>query len=142
LGWGLKQTCFPTVCRTPFAHTRIGSIPHFLCSGVKLPVSLPALLLTITCTVDVQMAHVRSFSTSTLQTLSNGMKSTSRPGVLTSAIELWSCGSPKGLRIPTFGSVSLILTLASKWSCDKLPLIMCCRVLFLKFLSIWFYLQI
>jgi hypothetical protein len=34
------------------------------------------------------MAHARPFSTSTLQALSNGIKNTSRKGVLTSAIEL------------------------------------------------------
>jgi hypothetical protein len=28
-------------------------------------------------------------------------------------------GNPKGLQVPTFGSVNLILTLASKWGCDK-----------------------
>jgi len=28
--------------------------------------------------------------------------------------------SPGGFQIPTFGSVSLILTLASKWGCDKI----------------------
>jgi hypothetical protein len=32
------------------------------------------------------------------------------------ALKLWESG---GLQIPTFGSVSLILTLASKWGCDK-----------------------
>jgi hypothetical protein len=34
------------------------------------------------------MAHARPFSTSTLQGLSNGVKNTSRKGVLTSEIEL------------------------------------------------------
>jgi hypothetical protein len=46
------------------------------------------LLSTITCVVDVQMAHARPFSTSKLQGLSNSIKNTSRRGVLTSAIEL------------------------------------------------------
>jgi len=35
-----------------------------------------------------------------------------------SVVELWSCGSPGGLQVPTFGSVSLILTLTPKWGCD------------------------
>jgi hypothetical protein len=54
----------------------------------------------------------------TIEDLSNGIKNTSMRVILTSAIELWSCGSPGGLQVPTFGSVSLILTLASKWGCD------------------------
>jgi hypothetical protein len=89
-----------------------------LWSGVKLPVWLPTFLLPIICAADVQMAHARPFSTSTLQGLSNGIKKISRRGVLPSTVELWSCGSPWGLQIPTFGSVSLILTLASKCGCD------------------------
>jgi hypothetical protein len=35
------------------------------------------------------------------------------------AIELWVFGSPSGLQVPTFGSVSLILTLSPKWGCDS-----------------------
>ncbi len=60
----------------------------------------------------------KAISTSRLQNLSNGIKNTSRWGVLTFSIELWSCGSPKGLQVSTFGSASLILTLASKWGYD------------------------
>jgi hypothetical protein len=41
-----------------------------------------ALLSTITCAADVQMAHVRPFWTLTLQNLSNDIKK----GVLTPAI--------------------------------------------------------
>ncbi len=87
------------MCRTTPAHTGIGLILDFLWSGVKLPVWLLALLSTITCVADVQMAHARPFLTSTLQGLSNNIKNTSRQGVLTSAIELWSCRSPKGLQV-------------------------------------------
>ncbi len=65
------------------------------------------------------MAHARPFWTSTLQDLSNGIKNTSRRGVLPSAVELWSCRSPRRLPTPTFGSVSLILTLSLKWGCDN-----------------------
>jgi hypothetical protein len=64
------------------------------------------------------MAHAKPFSTSTLQDLFNGIKNTSRRGVLPSVVELGSSGSPGGLQVPTFGSVSLILTLAPKWGCD------------------------
>jgi hypothetical protein len=71
------------MCRTPSAHTKVGSIPDFLWSGVKLPIWLPAFLSTITYAVDVRMAHARPFSTSTLQGLFNGIKNTSRQGVLT-----------------------------------------------------------
>jgi hypothetical protein len=47
-----------------------------------------ALLSTITCVADVQMAHARPFWTSTLQELSNGIKNTSMQGVLTPIIML------------------------------------------------------
>jgi hypothetical protein len=125
-GWGLKKTCnspqeLSNNVSHSIWHTGIGSILDFLWSGVKLPVWLSALLSTITCVADVQMVHARPFSTSTLQDLSKGIKNISRRGILPSAVELWSCGSPGGLQIPTFGNVSLILTLASKWGCDKFP---------------------
>jgi hypothetical protein len=106
------------VCCTPPAHTGIGSIPDFLWSGVKLPVWLPALLSTITCAANAQMAYARSFRTSTIQDLSNGIKNTSMQGVLTPAIVFWIFGSPGGLPSPIFGSVSGDLTLPSKWGCD------------------------
>jgi hypothetical protein len=126
LGWGLKQTCIsPQELSNGVLHFICThwnrSIPDFLWSGVKLALWLPALLSTITCAENVQMAHARPFSTFKLQELSNSIKNTSRQGVLTSIIELWSCGSPGGLQVPTFGSASLILTLASKWGCDTLP---------------------
>jgi hypothetical protein len=56
------------------------------------------------------MAHARPFSTSTLQDLSNGIRNTSKQGVLTPTIKLWNL-----VQVPTFRSVNLILTLASKW---------------------------
>jgi hypothetical protein len=40
-------------------------------------------------------------------------------GVLTPAIKLCVFGNPGRLQVPTFGSVSFILTLASKWGCDS-----------------------
>ncbi len=84
-----------------------------------MPVWLPAFLSTITYVVDVQMVHARPFSKPSLWSLSNGIKNTSRRGVLTPTIELWSFGSPRGLQVPTFGSASLILTFAPKWGCDR-----------------------
>jgi Na+/melibiose symporter-like transporter len=39
--------------------------------------------------------------------------------VLTPTIKLWIFGSHGGLQVPTFGSVSFILTVASKWGCNK-----------------------
>jgi len=107
------------MCRTLSAHTRIGSIPDFLWLGVKLPIWLPTLLLPITFVANVQMAHARPFSTFTLQGLFNGIKNISRRGVLPSTVELWSCRSPGGLQVPTFGNVSLNLTLVPKWGCDN-----------------------
>jgi len=44
--------------------------------------------LPITWAADVQMAHARPFSTSTLQGLSNDIKNTSRQGVLHFSVEL------------------------------------------------------
>jgi hypothetical protein len=104
--------------RTPSADVGKRSIPDFQWPGIKLPVWLPTLLLPITWAADVQMAHARPFWTSALQDLSNGIKNTSRQGVLPSVVELWNCGSLGRLPIPTFGSVSLILTLSPKWGYD------------------------
>jgi hypothetical protein len=39
--------------------------------------------------------------------------------VLTPAIKLLIFGSPGGLQVPTFGSVSFILTLSPKWGCNN-----------------------
>ncbi len=50
-----------------------------------------------------------------LQEISMGTQNTSMRGVLTPAIKLWVFGSLEGLQVPTFGSVSFILTFASKW---------------------------
>jgi hypothetical protein len=65
------------------------------------------------------MAHARSFWTSTLQDLFNGIKNTPMQGVLTPAIVVWVFGSPKGLQTPIFRSVSGDLTLPSKWGWDS-----------------------
>jgi hypothetical protein len=51
--------------------------------------------------------------------ISNDIKNTAIQGVLTLAIELWVFKSPGGLQLPTFGSVSFILTLNPKWGCDR-----------------------
>jgi hypothetical protein len=67
---------FPTVYRTSSTHTGIGSIPDFLWSGVKLPVWLPTLLLPIICAAY------------SIQGLFNGIKNTSRWGVLPSVVGL------------------------------------------------------
>ncbi len=79
------------------------------------------------------MAYARPFWTSTLQDLSNGIKNTPMQGVLTPAIKLWVFESPKGLQVPTFGSVNFILTLSPKWGCD----IFSCNIL--KFGTLWFF---
>jgi len=57
------------------------------------------------------MTNARPFWTSILQDLSNDTKNTPIQGVLASAVELYTFGSPRGLQIPNFGSVSFILTL-------------------------------
>jgi hypothetical protein len=40
-------------------------------------------------------------------------------GVLTPEIKLKVFGSPRGLQVPTFGSVSFMLTLHPKWGYDS-----------------------
>jgi len=52
---------FPTPYRTLESDIEKRSIPDFLWSGVKLAVRLPALLLAITCVLDVQMSNVGPF---------------------------------------------------------------------------------
>jgi hypothetical protein len=98
------------VCCTPPAHTRVGSIPDFSWSEVKLPIWLPALLSHITCAANVGMAHARPFSTSKLQELFNSIKNTWRPGVLAPVIKFRVFGSSWRLSSPRFGSVNVILT--------------------------------
>ncbi len=66
------------------------------------------------------MVDASPFWTFTLQDLSNGLKNTIMRGVLALAIKLWVFGSPGGLQVPTFGSVSFILTFSPKWGCDTL----------------------
>ncbi len=67
LRWGLKQSC--SLRRELFnimlhAHIKIGAIPDFWWSGVKLPIWLPTFLLAITCVLHVQMGHVNPFQIS------------------------------------------------------------------------------
>jgi hypothetical protein len=57
------------------------------------------------------MAHARPFSTSKLHDLFNGIKNTSRRGVLTLVIEFRVFQSTGGLPNLHFGSVSVIFTL-------------------------------
>jgi hypothetical protein len=64
------------------------------------------------------MAYARPFWTSTLQELSNGIKNIPMKGVLTPELKLSGFGSPEGLQVPTFRSVSFILTFNPKWGCD------------------------
>jgi hypothetical protein len=62
------------------------SSSHSFKMKLRQPVWFLALLLFITCAANVWMAHVRPFSTFTLQNLSNDIKNTSRRGVLTSFV--------------------------------------------------------
>jgi hypothetical protein len=63
--------------------------------------------------------NARPFWTFKLQDLSKNIKNTPMQGVLTPAIKLWVSESPRGLQVPTFGSVSFILTLSPKWGCNN-----------------------
>jgi len=78
----------------------MGSIPDFLWSGVKLVVWLPALLLAITCVLDLWMSNASPFKTSMFQELSNDIKNVTSNSVLTPQIALWSFESPPGLHLP------------------------------------------
>jgi hypothetical protein len=53
------------------------------------------------------------------KTFSNGIKNTSRRGVLPSVSSSEVAGIPEDSQFPLFGSVSFIFTLASKWGCDR-----------------------
>jgi hypothetical protein len=89
LGRGLKQTCSsPQELSNGMSHSTYTHRDR-VDSRLLVAVWLPIFLSTITCAVDVQMAHARPFWTFALQDLSNGMKNTSRQGVLTPTIELW-----------------------------------------------------
>ncbi len=123
LGWGLKQTCnspqelFNGVSHSICTHRDrvdsrlfvVGSQTGSLTFSPSLYHNLCCRCLNGSCKAIFDIYTSRPF---------NDIKKTSRQGVLTFAIELWSCGSPEGLQVPTFGNVSLILTLASKWGCD------------------------
>jgi hypothetical protein len=99
------QWCVVLRLKTPGS----GWFLTFLKNWIKLPVWLLALLSHITSIANVGMAHARPFSTSMLQELSNGIKNTSRRGVLTPAIELkspfWECECHPHT--------------PSKWGCDN-----------------------
>jgi hypothetical protein len=102
LGWGLKQTCisaqefFNGVSHFTFTHwDQVHS--RLLVVKSRTANLTPNIFLTITCDVNVQMAHARPFSTFTLQDLFNGIKNTSMWDVLTPAIKLWIFESPRGL---------------------------------------------
>ncbi len=122
LGWSLKKSCSsPWELSNAMLHSTywrwIQVDSQLLVVGSL--VWLSALLLPITWVIDVQMAHTRPIWTSTLQNISNGIRNTPMWGVLTPTIKLWVFKSPRGLQIPTFGSVSFILTLSPKWGCDR-----------------------
>jgi hypothetical protein len=66
------------------------------------------------------MAHLRPFSTSALQDLSKWYKEHLNVRSFDPYNQALSFGNPQRLQVPTFGCVSFIVTLASKWGCDRL----------------------
>jgi hypothetical protein len=109
------------LCVALYLHTlALGRFSTF--SGRESNCQFPAFLSHITCVADVWMAHVRPSSTSPLQDLFNGIKNTSRRGVLTPGIEFWIFESPGGLPNPHFGNVSVILTLLQSGVATNAPM--------------------
>jgi hypothetical protein len=125
-GWGLKQTCsFPWELSNGVSHstwTHRGQVDSRLLVVWSQIVNLtpsPSFAPNLCCRCPNGSCKA-IFPTSTLQDLSNGIKNTSRQGVLTPAIEFWVFRSFGGLPSPHFGSVSVILTLlqsgvATRW---------------------------
>ncbi len=122
LGWGLQSYNYPQELYNGVLHStcthrdRVDSWLLVVGSQIASLIPDPSFNHNLWCIC--RNAHARPFWTSTLQDLSNSIKNTSMRGVLTPAIKFWLFGSPEGLQVPTFGSVSFILTLASKWGCD------------------------
>ncbi len=128
LGWGLKQTCSSPqelsklsngVSHSICAHQGrvdsrlfvIGSQTASLTPGLSFDHNLCCRCPNGSCKAIFDIYTSRPF-----QRYKEHLKAR---GVLTSAIELWSCGSPGGLQVLTFGNVSLIFTLAPKWGYDR-----------------------
>jgi len=127
LGWGLKQSCSSL---WDLSNAMLHS--YFRCWNRVDSQLLVVRSQTVSLTpgpsfaqnwaADVQMAHARPLWTSTLQDLFNSINNTPMQGVLTLAIKLWVFGSPGGLQVSTFGSLSFIFTLSPKWGCDSCSL--------------------
>ncbi len=125
-GWGMKKTCnSPSELSNGVLHsacTHRGRVDsRLLVVGSQIVNLTPGLSFAHNLCCICPNGPCKAFLTSTLQDLSNGIKNTSRRGVLTPAIKLWTLGNPRGLPSPHFGSVSVILTLlqsgvATKWA--------------------------
>ncbi len=120
LGWRLKQTCISlqelSNCVSHFSCTHRDRVNCWL-----FVVGSQIVSLTLGFSFDHNLccrcpngSCKANFDIYTF----NSIKNASGWDVLTSTIELWSCGSLEELQVPTFGNVSFILTLASKWGCD------------------------
>jgi hypothetical protein len=123
LGWGMKQSCsslweLSNAMSNSFYIRRIRVDSRLLVVGSQIASLTPGPFSPITWAANVQMAHAKTFWTSRLQDLFNGIKNTPMRGVLTHSIELWVFGSVRGFQVLTFGTVSFILTLNPKWGCD------------------------
>jgi hypothetical protein len=115
LRWSLKQTCSSMqelsngVSHSTYTHR--GRVNSQLLVVESQTASLtPGPSCVHNLCYKCPNGHARPFSTSTFWDLSNGIKNTSRQGVLTPTIELWKFKSPGGLPSLHFGSVSVILT--------------------------------
>jgi hypothetical protein len=78
-----------------------------------LTILLPALLLVITCVLDVWMSNASPFQTSTFQELSNYIKNNTSHWVLALEIAIWSFENPLGLHLPKWELL---------WECECSPL--------------------
>jgi hypothetical protein len=108
-GWGLNQSCSP--CPDLF-----NSVPHATCTqGNQVDSQLPMVESQIgSLTLDLSFGHnlcwkcpngscepILNIYASII--FSNGIKNSSRRGVLDCAIDLWSFESPSGPQLPTMG---------------------------------------
>jgi hypothetical protein len=125
LRWSLNQTCSsPQELSNGVLHstrTHQGRIDsQLLVLEVKLPVWPPALLLCLTCAIDVRIIHARPFSTSTFSTSMRPFQQYNFKARFFNpcnrALKIW-----KSRRTPKspFQECECHPHTPSKWGCDK-----------------------
>ncbi len=124
MGWGLKQSCSSfwelSNSMSHFSWRHRNWVDSWLLMVGNQIASLtlgPSFVhnLGCTCPNGSRKAILDIYTSRPFQRYKEHLKAR----CFSSTIEVRSYGSPEGLPIPTFGSVSLLLTLASKWGCDN-----------------------